>query len=240
MTPMTHNPLDGSRLSLDQSTDPAHWRGALWTFNPWTGTIRRRSDIESDPDGRGILAPGDGALPAYKVFACAAGCGNTVTSEGRCQACALKSLKIVVDTIDYGNGRVEPVGNVIPPVVPPVDRRHVERRSALDVQVAGSHYKDLKIQPVEYIHANGIPFIEGSVIKYVSRWRAKGGVKDLEKAKHFIELLIELENRAATDTLPASLNKGEDHVSAAQRNANGGSAAGDARPKDREAGREES
>lgn len=65
---------------------------------------------------------------------------------------------------------------------------------ALGVQVGGSHYKDLKIQPVQYIHANGIPFIEGSVIKYMTRWRDKGGVKDLEKARHFIDLLIELEN----------------------------------------------
>lgn len=69
--------------------------------------------------------------------------------------------------------------------------------SALDKQVSGDHYKDLKIQPIEYIHANGIPFAEGSVIKYVSRWRSKGGIKDLEKAKHFLELLIELETHAA-------------------------------------------
>lgn len=67
--------------------------------------------------------------------------------------------------------------------------------SALDVQVAGDHYKKLKIQPVEYIHANRIPFVEGSVIKYVTRWRDKGGVKDLEKARHFLDLLIELEKR---------------------------------------------
>lgn len=70
-----------------------------------------------------------------------------------------------------------------------------QETNPLDVQVGGSHYKDLKIQPIEYIHANGIPFAEGSVIKYVSRWRAKNGIKDLEKAKHFIELLIELEQR---------------------------------------------
>lgn len=68
--------------------------------------------------------------------------------------------------------------------------------SALDVQVGGSHYKDLKIQPVEYIHANNIPFIEGSVIKYVTRWRNKNGIKDLEKAKHFLELLIEMESKS--------------------------------------------
>lgn len=65
--------------------------------------------------------------------------------------------------------------------------------SALDTQVAGGHYKDLVIQPVEYIHKNRIPFIEGSVIKYVTRWRGKGGVDDLRKARHFLDILIEME-----------------------------------------------
>lgn len=65
--------------------------------------------------------------------------------------------------------------------------------SALAVQVAGDHYKRLKIQPVEYIHANNLGFFEGSVIKYITRWRDKGGVEDLKKAKHFIDLLLELE-----------------------------------------------
>lgn len=69
--------------------------------------------------------------------------------------------------------------------------------SALDTQVAGTHYQNRAIQPVEYIHANGLGFCEGSVIKYVTRWRDKGGIADLEKAKHFIELLIELEYRKA-------------------------------------------
>ena len=68
------------------------------------------------------------------------------------------------------------------------------KESPLASQVGGDHYKKLAIQPVEYIHKNGIPFIEGSVIKYVTRWRDKGGVKDLEKAKHFIDLLIEFES----------------------------------------------
>jgi hypothetical protein len=63
------------------------------------------------------------------------------------------------------------------------------------MQVGGSHYKGLNIQPVEYIHANGIGFFEGNVIKYVSRWRSKNGIADLEKAKHYIDLLIELETR---------------------------------------------
>ena len=53
------------------------------------------------------------------------------------------------------------------------------------------------IQPVEYIFANAIGYFEGNVIKYVSRWRKKNGIADLEKAKHYIELLIELETRNA-------------------------------------------
>jgi len=67
--------------------------------------------------------------------------------------------------------------------------------SPLQHQEGGDHYKKLKIQPIEYIHANGIPFAEGSAIKYLTRWRDKGGIKDLEKARHFINLLIELETR---------------------------------------------
>ena len=74
--------------------------------------------------------------------------------------------------------------------------------SALDVQTGGSHYKDLKIQPVEYIHANGLGFCEGSVIKYITRWRAKNGVEDLKKARHFIDLLIELESNVVPTDKP--------------------------------------
>lgn len=67
--------------------------------------------------------------------------------------------------------------------------------SALQTQIGGDHYSKLKIQPVAYIHANNIPFIEGCIIKYATRWRDKGGVKDLEKIKHFVDLLIELEGK---------------------------------------------
>lgn len=65
----------------------------------------------------------------------------------------------------------------------------------LDQQVGGNHYKDLKFQPIEYIHANHIPFAEGCIIKYVTRWRTKGGIDDLKKARHFIDLLIDLEQK---------------------------------------------
>lgn len=79
--------------------------------------------------------------------------------------------------------------------------------SALDTQVGGSHYKDLKIQPVEYITANGIPYMEGNVIKYVTRWRDKGGLRDLEKAKHYLEMLIEMQNQHAKDGLLGLVQK---------------------------------
>lgn len=67
----------------------------------------------------------------------------------------------------------------------------------MGLQIGGKHYKAMKIQPVEYIHANQIPFMEGSIIKYISRWRQKNGLQDLLKAKHFIDLLIELEENNA-------------------------------------------
>ena len=73
----------------------------------------------------------------------------------------------------------------------------MSQESALKVQISGDHYKRLKIQPVEYIHANNISFIEGIIIKYVTRWRDKNGIIDLQKAKHFIDLLIELESKNA-------------------------------------------
>ena len=63
----------------------------------------------------------------------------------------------------------------------------------LDMQVGGNHYKGMKIQPVQFIHANNIGYLEGNIIKYVCRWRGKNGMADLEKAKHYIELLIALE-----------------------------------------------
>lgn len=68
-----------------------------------------------------------------------------------------------------------------------------ERSETFDHQEGGSHYKSLAIQPIKYIHANGIGFAEGCVIKYVTRWRAKGGVADLRKARHVLDMLIELE-----------------------------------------------
>jgi hypothetical protein len=58
-------------------------------------------------------------------------------------------------------------------------------------QVGGNHYLKYKIQPVEFIIKNNIGFVEGNIIKYILRFKDKGGIADLEKAKHYIELLID-------------------------------------------------
>lgn len=73
---------------------------------------------------------------------------------------------------------------------------HSDSPSAFAKQEGGAHYKEMPIQPIQYIMENGIPFAEGCAIKYLSRWRSKGGVEDLRKARHFIDMLIEHEEKA--------------------------------------------
>jgi len=65
--------------------------------------------------------------------------------------------------------------------------------SVLNKQVSGTHYKNKAIQPIQYIHANNLGFCEGNVIKYVTRHKNKNGRADIEKAIHYLELLLELE-----------------------------------------------
>ena len=65
--------------------------------------------------------------------------------------------------------------------------------SALDEQVGGEHYKGMVIQPVEFIQKNRLGFVEGNIIKYICRWRAKNGLEDLHKVRHYIDLLIDIE-----------------------------------------------
>lgn len=67
-----------------------------------------------------------------------------------------------------------------------------KKESALDKQEGGSHY-DLPIQPLEYIHANGLGYIEGNIIKYATRHAKKNGAEDIKKIIHYAELLLELE-----------------------------------------------
>jgi hypothetical protein len=65
--------------------------------------------------------------------------------------------------------------------------------NALDKQEGGSHYKQMKIQPVEYITANKLDFLQGNVVKYISRHAAKGGKQDVEKAIHYCHLILQLQ-----------------------------------------------
>lgn len=66
-------------------------------------------------------------------------------------------------------------------------------------QVGGQHYKAKAIQPWDYIAANGLGFFEGNVVKYVSRWREKGGIEDLRKARHYLDKLLEVETGATSE-----------------------------------------
>lgn len=67
--------------------------------------------------------------------------------------------------------------------------------TALNDQVGGEHYKNKPIQPIEYCHKNKLGPCESAVVKYVTRWREKNGIEDLKKAKHYIDLLIEMEGK---------------------------------------------
>lgn len=63
----------------------------------------------------------------------------------------------------------------------------------LNRQEGGSHYKTFKIQPLEFIYKNDIPFIEANIIKYVLRHKQKNGLEDLRKAEHYLKILMQLE-----------------------------------------------
>ena len=64
--------------------------------------------------------------------------------------------------------------------------------TADDMQVGGDHYMDKTIQPWDYIVANNLGYLEGNIVKYISRWKDKGGVDDLRKAQHYLAKLIEV------------------------------------------------
>ena len=75
--------------------------------------------------------------------------------------------------------------------------------TANDIQIGGEHYKSKAIQPWDFISSNNIPFLEGSAIKYLTRWRDKGGIEDLKKAQHYVQKAIEVaEARVAQGEKP--------------------------------------
>lgn len=68
-----------------------------------------------------------------------------------------------------------------------------KKTNSRDTQVGGKHYKGMGIQPTEYAYKNKLDPFQFNVVKYVTRFRDKAGIQDLEKAKHYIEMLIEQE-----------------------------------------------
>jgi hypothetical protein len=58
-------------------------------------------------------------------------------------------------------------------------------------QIGGAHYKKLKIQVWDFVIANNLDYFQGSIVKYVTRWRDKGWIEDLYKARHFLDKYIE-------------------------------------------------
>ena len=73
------------------------------------------------------------------------------------------------------------------------EENKMEENNPLKSQVGGEHYKKYAIQPIEFIEKNYLSFSQGNVIKYICRYKDKNGLQDLLKAKHFIDLIIQLE-----------------------------------------------
>lgn len=80
------------------------------------------------------------------------------------------------------------------------EREGIERIGAAiranEQQVGGAHYAVKAIQPWYYIIANNLGYLEGNVVKYVSRWKDKGGIEDLKKAQHYLQKLIEVTEKS--------------------------------------------
>ena len=74
-----------------------------------------------------------------------------------------------------------------------MNRQEIGEQLDRERQVGGSHYRNYAIQPIEYIVANGLSFLAGNVVKYVTRYKDKNGLEDINKAIHYLELIKEFE-----------------------------------------------
>ena len=75
--------------------------------------------------------------------------------------------------------------------MPSKDMFKATNYDSLDKQVDGTHYKGMKIQPAQFVNENQLLFAEGNAIKYICRHKAKGKEKDIEKAIHYLEMILE-------------------------------------------------
>lgn len=80
--------------------------------------------------------------------------------------------------------------------------------AANDMQVGGNHYRQQPIQHWDFAAANNLDYFQGCITKYVSRWKSKGGIQDLEKARHYLDKYIELERLRESQRI--TLAKGAD------------------------------
>lgn len=119
-------------------------------------------------------------------------------------------VKVVATTCDFDlHGRKAFSGKVIESLDARVSVGHISDYWSVDnfkpstgsipfvdsktnsIQIGGTHYQT-PIQPWDYILANSLGFLEGNIIKYVTRYKAKNGVEDLKKARHYLDKLIEV------------------------------------------------
>jgi hypothetical protein len=84
--------------------------------------------------------------------------------------------------------------------------------SANNVQIGGTHYQNKSIQPWDYIVSNGLGYLEGCVVKYVSRHSEKGGVEDLRKAQHYLEKLIEISTTSQAKEIDEMFEKKDNGI----------------------------
>jgi|TARA_R110000803_G_scaffold51276_4_gene106091 hypothetical protein len=75
--------------------------------------------------------------------------------------------------------------------MPSKDMFKATNYDSLDKQVDGTHYKGMKIQPAQFVNENQLLFAEGNAIKYICRHKLKGKRKDIEKAMHYLEMILE-------------------------------------------------
>lgn len=89
--------------------------------------------------------------------------------------------------------KLEWLSQPMPPCSEEIPCHFVDEKSPLETQIGGDHYTKLAIQPMQYSMKNGLDPLQHTIVKYVTRFRDKAGIEDLEKAKHCIDMLIEFE-----------------------------------------------
>jgi hypothetical protein len=111
----------------------------------------------------------------HYVYCQVGGCLQTADASGYCEEHSSYQKAQATTTAEYLSDQTE------------------KEIDALATQVGGSHYKDMKIQPVEYIHANAMPYMDGNVVKYISRHRNKNGAEDVRKAIQYCQMILQME-----------------------------------------------